>query len=287
MVDAAPHEPAVPRFDDVRWVVETGSTNADVMALIRDGAAEGVVVVADHQTAGRGRRGRTWEAPPGASLMATVLLRPPADRAGLCTLALAIAASEAIEDLTGLVVPLKWPNDLVWAGGGGAPDRKLAGILAEAEWPAGAQAAAGWVAPASSQRVGVAAGIGINVAWGDGFPEDLRATAVALDELTAPAAPPERGDLLAALLGRLEAGYAALLGAGGPEALLDRWRRRTATLGRWVRVDLGADDLEGRAVDVSPEGHLVVETLDGERRTLAVGDVVHLRSTVDPPASEG
>lgn len=265
------------RFGDVRWLATTGSTNADVLELIRSGEPEGIVVVADHQTAGRGRRGRTWEAPPGASLMFTVLLRPPAGIAGLTTMALALAASDAVSGLAGVEPRLKWPNDLVWPGDGVRADRKLAGILAEAEWPAGTTAAGGPLRPAPHQRVAVAAGIGINVAWGDQFPDELRSTAIALDEITRPAPAPDRSALLVALLKNLDRHYRDLQAPDGASVLLDRWRSRSATLGRRVRIDLGADDLEGTAVDVTDEGHLVVDSLDGGRRVVAVGDVVHLR----------
>src|SRR3954451_24780887 len=132
------------RFADVRWVEETGSTNADALALARDGAPEGIVVVADHQTAARGRQGRTWPAPPGASLLTTILLRPPAAVAGLVTMVVALAASDAVADVARFAPRLKWPNALVWPGDGTAPDRKLAGILAEADWPARSPAAVGW-----------------------------------------------------------------------------------------------------------------------------------------------
>lgn len=264
-------------FGDVRWLAQTGSTNVDVIELARQGEAEGTVVVADHQRAGRGRRGRTWEAPPGASLMFTALLRPPAAVAGLVTMAMAVAAAGAIEDLTGARIGLKWPNDLVWPGDGTAPDRKVAGILAEADWPAASNIASGWSDPKPTDRVVVAVGIGINVAWADRTPDELVDRAIALDEIIAPQAPPDRVDLLVAMLGRLDHWYATLRGPDGSAALLAEWRTRSATLGQQVRVDLGADDLVGTAVDVTEDGHLVVEALDGERRTLAVGDVVHLR----------
>lgn len=266
------------RFSDVRWVAETGSTNADALELGRQGEAEGVVLVADHQTAGRGRLGRTWQAPVGGSLLCTILLRPPASIAPATTMAVAVAAAEAVEDLTGRSPRLKWPNDLVWPGDGSGPDRKLAGILAEVDWPAASQISSGWREPRPQDRLVVAVGIGINVAWGDDVPADLADLAVAIDHLTAPDAAPDRVDLLVQMLRHLERRYAALL--AGPEGTADlraAWRERTATLGRRVRIDLGADDLVGTAVDVTDEGHLVVETLEGERRTIAVGDVVHLR----------
>jgi BirA family transcriptional regulator, biotin operon repressor / biotin---[acetyl-CoA-carboxylase] ligase len=266
------------RFADVRWVAETGSTNADVLERARQGDAEGTVVVADHQTAGRGRLGRTWQAPPGASLLCTVLLRPPAAVAGSTTMAVAVAAADAVAELTGRAPRLKWPNDLVWPGDGSGPDRKLAGILAEVEWPAGSQAADGWAEPRPTDRLVVAVGIGLNVAWGGSVPDDLAQIAVALDHLTAPAPAPDRVAVLVAFLRHLDQRYGRLVtDPGGADALRAAWRERSATLGRRVRVDLGVDDVVGTAVDVTAEGHLVVETLEGGRRVIAVGDVVHLR----------
>ncbi len=266
------------RFADVRWVAETGSTNADALALGRNGDPEGIVLVADHQTAGRGRLGRTWQAPVGGSLLCTVLLRPPAAVAGSTTMAVAVAASDAVADLTGVRPRLKWPNDLVWPGDDSAPDRKLAGILAEVDWPAASQAADGWATPRPTDRLLVAVGIGLNVAWGADVPDDLADIAVALDHITEHAPAPDRVALLVAFLRHLDVRYGRLLAdPAGASALQEAWRERSATLGRRVRVDLGSDDLEGVAIDITAEGHLVIETLEGERRTIAVGDVVHLR----------
>jgi BirA family transcriptional regulator, biotin operon repressor / biotin---[acetyl-CoA-carboxylase] ligase len=259
------------RFRSVRWLTETGSTNSDALALARDGAPEGAVVVADHQTAGRGRRGRSWEAPSGASLLVSVLLRPPAEVAGLAGMAAGVAMGAAVAEVTGGAVEpgLKWPNDLV------VGDRKLAGILAEADWPAGTTASGGWRPPGAGERLAVVVGVGINVAWPESLPADLAEIAVALNHL-APAPAVDRADLLVAYLRHLDAVYGELVARGaGP--LLDAWRRRSATLGREVRVDLGGSDVEGVAVDVTGEGHLVVEAPGGTRRTLAAGDVVHLR----------
>lgn len=275
------------RFADVRWAGTTGSTNADAMAIARDGGAEGIVVVADHQAAGRGRRGRRWVAPPGASLLLSVLLRPPARVAGAVTMAAAVAMVEAVERTSGLVVNLKWPNDLVVATDTG--DRKLAGILAEADWPAGSTASGGYRPPAPHDRVPLVVGIGVNVSWPDPGPAadpaggvhggaepgvaEVAGVATALNWLGADV---DRVDVLVAFLRRLEARYASLL-ADGPGGTRADWRARSVTLGRRVRVNLGADDVEGTAVDVTDEGHLVVATAEGGRRTLAVGDVVHLR----------
>jgi BirA family transcriptional regulator, biotin operon repressor / biotin---[acetyl-CoA-carboxylase] ligase len=276
--DRARAAPAGSRFADVRWVASTGSTNADVLALARDGAPEGVVVVADHQTAGRGRYDRTWVAPPGGSLLLSVLLRPPSRLASATTMATAVAMADAVEEVvTGVSPELKWPNDLVVAGEGG--ERKLAGILAEADWPASATISAGWREPSEHERAVVVVGVGLNVSW----PQDDEAThdladvadaAVALNWLTSVTI--DRVELLVAFLRRLDQSYGQLV-SEGPQTAMDEWRRRSATLGRRVRVDLGPDDVEGTAVDVTAEGHLVVEAPGGRRRTFAVGDVIHLR----------
>src|SRR3546814_3528461 len=101
-----------------------------------------------------------------------------------CTMAVAVSASEAIEEVAGFAPRLKWPNDLVWPGDGSGVDRKLAGILAEADWPAGSTASGGYRAPAPDDRVVVVVGIGINVAWPDDLPEELRDVAVACNHVT-------------------------------------------------------------------------------------------------------
>jgi BirA family biotin operon repressor/biotin-[acetyl-CoA-carboxylase] ligase len=267
------------RFADVRWSAETGSTNTDALALARDGEPEGIVVVADHQTAGRGRRSRTWVAPPGGSLLLSVLLRPPAAAAGAAVMATAVALAEAVEEVAGVAPGLKWPNDLV------VDDRKLAGILAEADWPTGTTISGGYRAPRPYDRAAVVVGVGINVVWpkdleGDGDLAALAETATALNWVGSEV---DRVDLLVAFLRRLEPRYRSLV-ADGPAPVLAEWRRRSATLDRRVRVDLGTDDVEGTAVDVTDEGHLVVETAEGDRRVLAVGDVVHLRPRGTPSA---
>jgi BirA family biotin operon repressor/biotin-[acetyl-CoA-carboxylase] ligase len=241
------------RFSDVRRVDETGSTNADLLASARDGAREGLVLVADHQTAGRGRAGRTWTAPPGASLLLSVLVRPPAGLAGLSSMAMGLAAADAVDGVAGFRPRLKWPNDLVWPGDGSAPDRKLAGILAEAHWPA-------------EDEVAVVIGIGLNVNWPDTLPEDLADIATAINHVAGHTV--DREDVLVRLLQHLDQRYDELLRGD----IVDEWRKVSATLGRHVRVDLGSESIEGIARDVTDEGHLIV----GER-TIAVGDVVHLR----------
>lgn len=254
------------RFGAVTWVSETGSTNRDLIEAARRGAAEGTVLVADHQTAGRGRLGRTWQAPPGSSLLASVLSRPDVvpEAVHLVTMAVALAAAEACDEVAGVAPRLKWPNDLVVVDRRGP--RKVAGILAESVL--------------DGDRVGaLVVGIGLNVNWPADLPPDLAPIAVSLNHLVG--RPVDRVALLEVFLLRFERWYGAATASPGDE-VVDAWRGRSATLGTRVRVELAGpkllDAFEGRAVDISPEGHLVV-LADGETepRQVAVGDVVHLR----------
>jgi len=262
------------RFAALEWVAETTSTQADVLELARQGASEGQVVVADHQSGGRGRAGRSWEAPAGTSILMSILLRPPAPVASMVTALLGLSAADAIEAVTGFRPDLKWPNDLVVTDEAGTT-RKLAGILAEADWPPGADMASGWRDPKASERVVVIAGIGINVNWPAEIPDELADIAISCNHVTGN--DHDRVAIVVQLLRALDVAYTSLL-ENGTASTMARWRRSLSTLGRPVRVDLGAEDVHGRAVDVTEAGHLVVETVDGELRTFAVGDVHHLRT---------
>jgi BirA family biotin operon repressor/biotin-[acetyl-CoA-carboxylase] ligase len=242
----------------VRWVAETGSTNDDLLAAAGEGAADGAVLVADHQHAGHGRRGRSWQARPGSSLLVSILLRPDlaADRLHQLTTAVGVAAAEAIDEEVAVPVGLKWPNDLVAVTPDG--ERKLGGILAEASW-------------SGSRLDAVVVGLGLNVTWPPTVPDELEGIAVALNHLTGE--PLDRGDLLVALLLRLE-GILARPSAAG---LVERWRHLATTLGREVRVELASGALvEGEAVDLTEAGHLVVQAGD-DRVEVIAGDVHHLR----------
>lgn len=250
---------AATRFGDLRHLDEVDSTNRFLLDEARQGALEGVVAVADHQTAGRGRLGRTWEAPPRASLLVSVLLRPEIEpaRSHLATMAAGVAMVEAVWLAAGFTPSLKWPNDLV------VGDRKLAGMLSEAELRDGRLDA-------------LVVGVGVNVNW-DEFPPALAETAVACNQVAG--RPVDRPALLGAFLERLDDRYATLLRPGGDAAILGEYRERCSTIGRQVRVDLAGDGaLAGAATGVDDAGRLEVETSDG-LTPVAVGDVVHLRPT--------
>jgi BirA family biotin operon repressor/biotin-[acetyl-CoA-carboxylase] ligase len=198
--------------------------------------------VADHQSAGRGRLGRSWEAGAGSSLLTSILLRPDLapDRLHLVTAAVALSASDALATVAGFTPDLKWPNDLL------VDNRKLAGVLAEADLPS------------------VVVGIGVNLNWDGAVPAD----GVAANQVAG--RPVDRDAVLDALLAHLDGRIADW------PMVASEFRRRCATLGRSVRVELADETFTGTASDVSDEGHLLVD-VGMCLRTVAAGDVVHLR----------
>jgi BirA family biotin operon repressor/biotin-[acetyl-CoA-carboxylase] ligase len=245
------------RFGDLRVLDEVDSTNRVVLDDARAGAPEGLVVVADQQSAGRGRLGRTWVAPPGGSLLVSVLLRPslPVERVHVVTMAAGVALADAVRDVAGIDASLKWPNDVL------VRDRKLAGMLTEADLSPGTEGAKGDVR-------GVVLGVGVNVNWGH-VPAELAGLATACD--IEAGRPVDRADVLGAFLVGLDAQLRAL------DRVALEYRRRLATLGRRVRVELSDGPLLGRAVEVDVSGRLLVEVDSGCIVEVAAGDVVHLR----------
>jgi len=238
----------------VTVVAETGSTNEDLVAAARAGAAEGDVLVAERQTRGRGRLNREWLSEPAAALTFSLLLRPvavPAAARGWLPLLAGVAVAAGIRGETGLAVGLKWPNDVLGSTG------KLAGILAEQVGDA------------------VVVGIGINVSRS---PQDLP-TATCLAALGADA---DRAALLAAILRAFEHWYLRWTGTVRPgdavsSGLRAEYLRLCVTLGRDVRVELpGGGVLSGRAGDVDEFGRLLVAG-EGGVAAVSAGDVVHVR----------
>ena len=259
---------------EVRVVAETGSTNADLLAVAREGAREGVVLVAEAQTAGRGRMGRRWTSPPRAGLTFSVLLRPygvPAALLGWIALLTGTAVAAALPAVAAVQPRLKWPNDVL-AGGG-----KLGGILAERSGSA------------------VVVGIGLNVTQHLAeLPEgatSLRLETAAAQEGTGPdeaqgqdgvIAADLRTRVLVAVLTALSQRYLAWrdqFSPGDAEAsgLRQEYLALCATLGREVTVTLpGGKSISGTAVGIDWAGRLEVGTAK-ETVPVSAGDVVHLR----------
>jgi BirA family biotin operon repressor/biotin-[acetyl-CoA-carboxylase] ligase len=244
------------RWARVAVVAEVGSTNAELLG--DNGAPDRSVLVAELQTAGRGRFDRSWQSPRGAGLTFSVLLRPPLpmSRWGWLPLLAGVALAESVRRIVpGLEVALKWPNDVLLALPDGGSFGKAAGILAQTAEDA------------------VVIGIGLNV---DTTAEELPApTATSLRLCGTDTDRHGRAELLVEALARLDARYAQFCDVGGDAdacGLAADYRELCATIGSGVTVDTGGTMLRGRAIDVDPGGRLVVD--DGDRQhSIAAGDV--------------
>jgi BirA family biotin operon repressor/biotin-[acetyl-CoA-carboxylase] ligase len=222
------------------WYDDIGSTNDAASAIAQRGGAEGTVVAANAQTAGRGRLGRVWASPPGAGLYVSTILRPSAQALPLLTIGAGVALAAGLEAGTGLRVELKWPNDLV------VGRRKLGGILSEA-----VSLAAGG-APTVDR---VIVGFGINL-LSAAYPPDIETRATSIEgEL---GRPPDRGLVLAECLAAFAATYDALQ-RGDAARVTAAWRARAARhLDRHVEWDDGAGRMRGVAHDIDATGALLV-----------------------------
>jgi BirA family transcriptional regulator, biotin operon repressor / biotin---[acetyl-CoA-carboxylase] ligase len=224
----------------VLWYPEVGSTNDIACVFAERNVDEGLVVIADRQTAGRGRLGRSWASPVGAGIYASVVLRPSSTVASLLTIAAGVAVAEGIAAATGLSAHVKWPNDVHVSG------RKLAGILAEG---------------AVSH---VVLGFGINVQPA-AYPADVAARATSIEsELGRPV---DRGLVLAECLAALASRYRELQDGRG-RFVVDAWRARAAPmLGRRVEWEAAGERRTGLAENIDDDGALIVKV---DARTLRI-----------------
>ena len=264
-----PPVPARPALDRARLTAlsgldvvvydEVGSTNVEASQLARDGAVEGTVVVAEHQTAGRGRLDRRWEAPLGSSLTLSMVLRPQVGLEHWPWIPL-VTGYAVLRSLQGLALgegaSLKWPNDVL------IDDRKVAGILVERiETDTGPVAIVG---------------IGLNVSMTESELPVPNATSL----LLATGAAPDRTELLIALLNTLLETYAEWApDAGAPrtQALRTAYTSACSTLQRTIRADLpGGTSVTGRAIGIDDSGRLIVASAHGNQ-AIGAGDVVHIR----------
>ena len=248
-----------PRLTGLEWHEELVSTSDRLKELARSGAPDWTAVVAERQTGGRGREGRTWLSPHGG-LYLSVLLRPSSERAALVPLAAGVAVAEAVAGF-GVASELKWPNDVLVSG------RKLAGILAEAS---SGQAGVEWVV----------LGIGVNVALdATELPEALRGTATSLHAEGARGIRP--AEVAAAALARLGVWYDALREA--PSQVVAAWRARAVPWwGALVELRTGGGEVHGRLVAVDDDGALVLELPGGESRRFVSGEVSRVRAAPVP-----
>ena len=240
-------KPKILRYDSLP------STNNEVARLAAQGAEEGISVIAEEQTAGRGRLQRKWESPKGAGLYFSILLRPriPQDRWPLLTFMAALAVNDALLEASNLDTDIKWPNDLL------AGERKICGILAE-------------VIESDSGRA-VVLGIGINLTK-EAFPHELAAIATSVDEASGCRA--ERETILAALLNALSRWYSLIHESDGAARLLAAWSSRSSySEGKSVKVTTGTESLVGVTRGLEPDGALRLESETGEIIVVRAGDV--------------
>lgn len=236
---------AAPR--PTRFYKQIESTNDEGLLWLSEGVAEGAILVADEQTKGRGRLGRSWYAPPGTALMVTYLLRPAMGDLPRVGMLGALAVCETLEQLGIASAGIKWPNDVQIAG------KKVCGVLPEARWDGG-------------RLAGVALGIGLNVRI-DFAATPFAETAVSIE--TALGRSVTRAEVLTALLARLDSWRARL----GEPALFDTWRSRLNMLGKPVSVLNGVTPVSGIAEAVEADGTLLIRSADGTLERVLAGDI--------------
>jgi BirA family biotin operon repressor/biotin-[acetyl-CoA-carboxylase] ligase len=242
-------------------VEETGSTNADLLARAAAGEdIDGAVLIAESQTAGRGRHGRRWSTPPGSQIALSAGVGVgalPSDAWGWLPLLTGVAVVDAVAEVTGVTAGLKWPNDVLVVAGRDNPASgagKLAGILAEVAAPAPV----------------VVVGLGLNVTEAP----DPAATSLSMLGTTV-----DRPALTDAVLRHLAARIGDWRAAGGADAALAAdYRSRSVTIGNRVRASLPGDrTIEGIAADVDDMGRLRIDTGQEQVVTVSAGDITHLR----------
>jgi len=246
---------------ELLYLSETGSTNDQARRLAGEGAPDGTLVIADYQTAGRGRHARRWSAPPASSLLLSIVFRPALtpERVPQLTMLCSLAAAEAVEDETGLHVAVKWPNDLLLGDG------KLGGILSEVEL-------------AGDRLLYAVVGLGLNVNLDPAsLPGPLLMPAASLSaELGRPVS---RLALLVRIMQRIEERYLRL--GAGDAGLPQEWAGRLVTIGQIVTIAEGGAPWQGRAESVDADGALLVRRPDGELVRGIAGDVIAPHSSQD------
>lgn len=226
------------------------------MELVRSGEGEGVVVIADTQTAGRGRLGRSWISPAGLNLYMSVVVERGNEAGPYAVLPFigALAVARTVRDATGLEAVIKWPNDVLLSG------RKVAGVLAE-------------TFPASLGKLGAVLGMGVNVnSRREDWPPEFRDRATSLLEESGRTW--DRPALAAGVLESLDRVYDLFL-KSGPGSIIGLLKQNCVTLGRQVRLENAGRTLMGLAEDVSPDGRLVLRDADGRTHMISAGDLYH------------
>ncbi len=238
---------------ELHFYQTTASTNLLAKQAGEEGKPHGALFVADEQTAGRGRRGRSWQSPPGANIYFTILLRPPIapEQAPMLTLVMAHSVAAAIRRLTHMEAGIKWPNDVLLDG------KKTCGILTEM----------------SLEREYihyVVCGVGINVAPQE-FPEEIRGHATSIEAAYGQSI--SKGELLQYVMEELERDYDAFLAAGDLSPLLESYNKLLVNRNRRVRVLDPKGEWEGKARGINARGELLVERSGGTVTEVYAGEV--------------
>ncbi len=231
----------------------TDSTNVQAKRLAEQGAAQGTLVVAEEQTAGRGRRGRDWRSPAGSNIYFTLLLRPEytTDCASMVTLVMALAVREAVQEICGTDVGIKWPNDVVVGG------KKVTGILTE-------------MSLEGMEIQHVVIGVGINVKE-QTFPAEIADKATSLEEAAGKSV--SRAALLQKIMEHFEVDYEKFLQTKDLSLLKQGYNGALVNLGREVRVLDPAGEYGGTALGINEKGELLVRTADGSVKEVYAGEV--------------
>ena len=233
----------------VSYFATIDSTMIEASRLAAAGCGQGTVVIADEQTAGQGRHGRRWHSEPNAGLYVSIILRPAlrVDALPVLTLALGLAAADAIAETAGLECDLRWPNDVMLEG------KKVAGILVQLTDSA------------------AIAGIGVNVNH-TAFPAEIAAEATSIRIVSS--RPQSREQLLVALVAAVSRYCSVLEGQAGRDAILHMFSRRSSyARNKRVRVEQGASTMEGITAGLDPSGFLIVRGDDGKEQLVLAGGV--------------
>lgn len=238
------------------YLAETGSTNIDAKRYAEEGEPHGTTVVAEKQNAGRGRRGKYWESPPGSAIYMTIMLKPDfaPDKASMLTLVMALSVAEAITEATGLKAGIKWPNDVV------VNKKKVCGILTELN-----------VEMDFIQYVVIGVGINVNNATPEEFPEEIRETATSLRIESGNRF--ARAELLERVLERFEQNYDTFVTTLDLRLLIEAYSQYLLNLDKEVNVLDPKGSFTGIARGISTTGELLVETDNGEMKTVYAGEV--------------
>jgi len=242
------------RFNKIEHISETGSTNTDLVSKASE-LPDGFILVSDHQTEGRGRLERHWEAPPSKNLLFSVLLHPnwPIERHQLVTPALAIATVEVLERL-GLRATVKWPNDVMVEREG---EKKIAGILAEY---------------VKQENPVLVVGMGLNIEW----PQQEDPAPPNSTSLKACGIEKDRWKMLIEILKNFEQRLIEISSEKGTSTFRQAYTAKSSTIGNQVKVEKSDGDIVGKAIYIEEDGSLIIENENGTT-SITAGDVIHLR----------